>query len=366
MRMQAIETDFGLDLLRRAPIQQSCVLSPLSVMFALAMVQVGSKGNTKMQISNKILDGASDETLLSHLSKLSADIAKAKKGVQTKIANGFFLDELYDDNLNKSYVEKIRKHFSAKVATLDFSDAVTSAKEINDFVSNSTNGKIKKLVNRNTIKDAFFVITNAIYFHGIWQDKFSKNATAKGDFFTAENKSKELDFMKASKEKRMYAEDEDLQLLSLNYMDRSYALNIILPKKKFGLQPLLAKMTGTKLQNLLRRLENKTITISLPKIKLETNFKLKEALMAMGITDMFGWQADLSQITDQYALYVSDAAHKAVFEMDEESTTAAAATAFRGSYKSLVRKLNFIADHPFLLLLTKSRHPLFIGKFTGN
>ncbi|KIH46358.1 hypothetical protein ANCDUO_23591 [Ancylostoma duodenale] len=53
----ATETNFGLDMLRQSPATHSCVVSPISVMFALAMVQMGSKGKTKTQINKAISNG---------------------------------------------------------------------------------------------------------------------------------------------------------------------------------------------------------------------------------------------------------------------------------------------------------------------
>ena len=49
--------------------------------------------------------------------------------------------------------------------------------------------------------------------------------------------------------------------------------------------------------------------------------------------------------------------------MDEESTTASAATGFGLGFKMGIPTVDFIANHPFLFVLTKSGHPLFMGKF---
>lgn len=49
-------------------------------------------------------------------------------------------------------------------------------------------------------------------------------------------------------------------------------------------------------------------------MKLNTEFKLKEALIAMGVTRMFSDNAELAGISDSH-LVISDAVHKAVFEV---------------------------------------------------
>lgn len=50
-------------------------------------------------------------------------------------------------------------------------------------------------------------------------------------------------------------------------------------------------------------------------MKITTNFKLKEALIAMGVTAVFTDAADLSGVTKKPPLKVSDAAHRAIIEV---------------------------------------------------
>ncbi|KAK6045735.1 hypothetical protein COOONC_16760 [Cooperia oncophora] len=131
----------------------------------------------------------------------------------------------------------------------------------------------------------------------------------------------------------LYAEDDELQLLSLQYADRSFAFNIFLPKTRFGLDEVRSKLTGEKIQQLLSKLETTFVSITIPKMKIETDFKLKEALMAMGVTNIFSDKADLTGIAEKPPLKVSRAAHRAIIEVDEEGTTAAAVTLFEENTK---------------------------------
>ncbi|EPB70150.1 serine proteinase inhibitor [Ancylostoma ceylanicum] len=373
----AAETDFGLKMLQHAPANESVVVSPLSVIFAMSMIQAGAKGTTKSQINDVISKGfqiekksietknlgASDEDTADHYSKLSQQVLTATDGVQTRIANAFFLNKGYE--VEKDYEEAITKKFSAKVESHDFDNADETAKIIDDFVSNATEGKIKDIVNAYSVRDAFSLIVNAIYFTAEWEYKFYNEGNTKQMFYSAEGNGKELDFMNDMEEHRLYAEDDDTQVLSLNYKDTSYAFNIFLPKKRFGLGELVEKLDGEKIQHLLSKLEIAYISLTIPKMKVETDFMLKEALMGMGVTDMFSDGADLSGISTSSALKISKAAHKAIIEVDEEGTVAAAATMFKAVPMMLVMEepKKFVADHPFLFILTKDRNPLFMGRF---
>ncbi|KAK6045013.1 hypothetical protein COOONC_17481, partial [Cooperia oncophora] len=136
---------------------------------------------------------------------------------------------------------------------------------------------------------------------------------------------------------------------------------------RLGLNSLRSKLTGERIQKLLSKLKDTLVTVTIPKMKIETGFKLKEALMAMGVTQMFSGNADLTGISKAPPLHISDAAHRAIIEVDEGGTTAAAATIFFGIPVSLriggPQPVTFRADHPFLFILTKDNNPLFMGQF---
>ncbi|EYC33142.1 hypothetical protein Y032_0002g622 [Ancylostoma ceylanicum] len=173
-----------------------------------------------------------------------------------------------------------------------------------------------------------------------------------------------IEFVNESDEERLYAEDQDMQLLSLRYKDPSYALNIFLPKNRFAIEQLREKLDGAYIQHMFSQLNMTSLRISIPKIKIETDFRLEEALMAMNVSEMFNDSADLTGITDSLRLKVSSATHKAIIEVDEDGTTAAAVTLFKLIPRfAPPESVIFSADHPFIFILTKDKNPLFIGQY---
>ncbi|XGW30218.1 hypothetical protein V3C99_009312 [Haemonchus contortus] len=359
----SIETDFGLRMLRYASANDSTVVSPISVIFALATVQAGSKGTTKSQINSVISKGASDTEVEEHYSKLFHQIMNATNGVKSRIANGLFLNKQF--KVESSYEQSIRKRYEAKVEALDFGRAKEAVKVIDNFIAKTTEGKIHDMINEGSVEGAYSLIVNAIYFTAEWKFKFDKDSNSKGPFYSSAGKEREVEFMNEYDEHRLYAEDNDLQVLSLQYLDTSYALNIFLPKSRFGLNEVRSKLTGERIQSLLSKLEQTYISITIPKVKIETDFKLKEALIGMGVTDMFNDNANLTGISKEHPLRVSDAAHRAIIEVDEDGTTAAAASLFKVVPESAPAEgpVQFKADHPFLFILTKDNNPLFMGQF---
>ncbi|KHJ95382.1 serine proteinase inhibitor [Oesophagostomum dentatum] len=307
------ETDFGLDMIRQSPANVQLVVSPLSVIFALTMIQAGAKGKTKTQINQVISKGASDNEITNFYSTLSQDIGKASNGVQTRIANAFFLDMKY--RIEKQYADTITRKYGAKIDALNFAQTAQTAKTINAFISKTTAGKIDDLVTEDMVRGAFSLVVNAIYFTAKWEYEFDKSSTSNLTFYSSSNKQRKIEFLNEFGKNRMYAEDRDMQVLSLRYKDTSYAFNVFLPKVRYGLDALRKKLTGATIQKLLSQLRSTYMTISLPKMKIETDFKLKKALMAMGVTEMFSDNADLSGITKLLPLKVSDAVHKAIIEV---------------------------------------------------
>ncbi|VDM73718.1 unnamed protein product [Strongylus vulgaris] len=117
-------------------------------------------------------------------------------------------------------------------------------------------------MNNGVARHALSLIVNAIYFTAEWEYKFYSESNTKQKFFSSETDAREMDFMNDMEEHRLYAEDDSVQVLSLQYKDTSYAFNIFLPKKRFGLEELKESLNGAKIQHLLSKLEIAYISVS--------------------------------------------------------------------------------------------------------
>ncbi|WKY13029.1 hypothetical protein Q1695_004109 [Nippostrongylus brasiliensis] len=365
------EIRFGIKMVVHGEGDESAVVWPISVISALAMLEDGAKGETKSQIANAIANGCPDEYLQSYYSHLSSLIQQANNDV-------FFLNKQY--NIDKDYESTIIRKYSAKVQSLDFTSTSDAAKTINDFIESTTQGKIQDMIVSTMMEGAFSLIVDAIHFSAKWSVPFE--STTKGTFYNSATNRRQVDFMNAYRRRAMYAEDHDLKVLSLPYEDTSFAFNIILPKTSCGLEEFHSVFAGSKIQWLLSRMEMTDITYKIPKMKIETDLKLKEALIAMGVSEMFSGGADFSGVTESPSLRISDAVHRAIIEVDEEGTTASAANGFVATAGSaftldepkkfeadhpspfiLTKDKKFEADHPFWFMLAKDNNPLFIGQF---
>lgn len=175
-------TEFGFRLLQRLVGDQpmgNVFFSPFSVSSALAMTLNGAGGQTERDMAQTLgLENITrDEASRMYgvlLSSLAADL-----GVKLRMANALW--GRHGLKFAPDFQERCRRFYAAPAESLDFSspDAVTT---INDWTSRNTDGKITQLVTRADIAGAVVVLTNAIYFEGLWQTEFRETETQPASF----------------------------------------------------------------------------------------------------------------------------------------------------------------------------------------
>jgi serpin B len=103
------------------------------------------------------------------------------------------------------------------------------------------------------------------------------------------------------------------------------------------------------------------IKLSIPRFKIEYKpQKLKDKLMELGMEQSFSYGADFSGIGKD--LWISDVEHKAVIDVNETGTEAAAVTVIGIATTSMPN--TFIADNPFMFVIADNATGtvLFMGK----
>jgi len=249
--------------------------------------------------------------------------------------------------------------------------------EINNWVARKTANKVKKIVSKDDVTSSTALVSvNAIYFKGNWLYKFRDKLTIDAEFH-AESKSAvggRVKLMRNPKGMFFYGVNSRLQCqaIELPYDGRNMSMFILLPNRmETDVYETGRKLTAGDLVNVRETFSMSSTLVSLwlPRFKLDERLSLSEMLSAMGMSDLFSdGAADLSGIDGEKNLYVSTILHRAVVEVNEEGTEAAAATAVtHGWVKGSVvyYPIEFHADHPFIFSnrdkVTKS--VLFLGRF---
>ena len=321
---------------------------------------------------------------------------------ELRIANGLWLDTSFRPN--PSYVGRLSDHYGSRVEALDIrGDREGSARTINSWASEITRGLISRVVTaRDLGPQTRAVLTNAIYFNGQWQVPFSARLTKPRDFTLSTGTVVKVPMMWNSHLKnhaRYLAIQDDGStfetpkmvergtgdevgypqtgghlLIDLPYKGDGLSMLIIAPRRIDGMERLERLLTQENLDRWSKNLESRTVKVALPRFEVESMFQLKDALMDLGLQDVFSLaESDLSGIalSPSERLFVGEVIHKAVVKVSEEGTQAAAVTAMPVPTSAAPdrRKLvpfipEFRADRPFVFLIRDQRSGavLFVGR----
>lgn len=357
-----VEAQFGLKLLADVTESQiaPCVFSPVSILLSLALVHLGAKGHTKAEIRNSIVNGSTDEQFIEHFSFVNKLMNNSVNDVEALIANRLFVAP--EQAIRKDFTDQLREHYNAGIATIDFKTSEDAAKQINNFISESTKGKIADMIKQDSLKDVDALLVNAVFFQGDWRKKFS--APAESNFSVSATENRLVPMLRELRDDYYYNKDDEWQVIGIPFKDKSAWFAIFLPIQRFGLTENLKTLNAAKFHNLVNNVHQEYIFLTFPKFKLDYKISLNQALGKFGLSELFTERADLSGIGP--GLQLASATHQALIEVDQIGTRAAAATEAKIFFTSghSGDPINIRADHPFLFSIIKDNSPLFMGIYT--
>jgi serine protease inhibitor len=160
----------------------------------------------------------------------------------------------------------------------------------------------------------------------------------------------------------LYAANEKFQVLELPYSSNRLSMMILLPKRGVGMAEVEKTLTAAQIEQLHRTCRPQELSVVLPRFKSASEFRLDNMLKAMGMRNAFIMSAaDFSGITEVKPFFIEAIIHKALVEVNEEGTEAAAAT---GVFFADSVSIAFNADHPFMFLIRHNPTAtiLFMGR----
>ena len=364
---------FSLDFYaKQRSMPGNTVMSPASVAMALSLVHAGAKGDTEKEIGKALQLGGSQDEAAQKMGGLLARWNGEHEAFQLAVANRLFGEKTVA--YEKPYLAEVQRVFAAPLESMDFKgDAEKSRVRINDWVAEQTKDKIRDLLPPMSINSATrLALVNAVYFKSQWMFPFEENMTRDGDFHVAKAKAKTAKMMSQTSyfDHAVYA-DDGVAALQMPYEGREFAMVVLLPTKKDGLEALEASLDTKHWDKWVGGLSGKRVMVQMPKFEIEPAeaMLLSPVLKAMGIEKMFDpGAADLTGIAPaKEQLFISEGYHKGFIKVDESGTEAAAATAMvavAGAAPSSEPPPSFIADHPFVYAIrdVKTGSILFIGR----
>eukprot|EP00798_Chlamydomonas_sp_ICE-L_P022055 gene22055-29120_t len=354
-------------------------ISPVSIYSALALaLNAAGPDSTCHSQLRALLSGSQPPNLLPE-TQLNEGLSKMSEMMRTVAGQGVGAQECSGEDeavaiiANSVWTMKgsmtLKPEYAGLMASLFQATAAeaTSSADINSWVENVSQGKIKQLLDDNAAFEC--VLANALYFKGLWKQAFDPSLTRSKPFTTIGGEEKMLPMMMGKYEKdnraQVVTSPGAYKAVYLPYRGEKYRALVALPDEvgvegmKKALKALTDPNTVTEVMT-----PPKTI-VHLPRFKVEFAIELSPILRSMGVEDMFmRGKADFSQLTDQpESLYVSSVVHKCVVEVDEEGTVAAAATAVIMVRSMAMDPTELVFNRPFVFIIEHidSHAPLFIG-----
>lgn len=369
--------DLGFDLYKQLASQHKNIFfSPYSISTALAITYVGARDSTQLEMRNVLHVAVTDEGLNEGFSRLNKFLISGNVSASFGMPQIFQANSLWlQKNLRvlPGFQTAVNNYWKGSFKQVDFRSSPESARSmINSWVMERTQSRIADILQSgDVVSDTRLVIVSAIFMKAFWEHPFESNVTKFAPFFKDDQSTISVAMMNHIGS-FPYRRLNDFDLLELPYISRKsfgprLAMYILLPHRVDGISLEETIFTGNKWADLIKGLENKRVSVSLPKFKLEESLHLSEVLKSLGMAEAFAKNADFSGITGRKDLSISSVVHKAFISVDEGGTEAAAATSISMNVTAIrepAEPIIFNADHPFIFIIVEktTQTILFMGR----
>ena len=354
-KVASANNNFAVSLYHQLPNDgKNVFFSPISIYMAMSMLYEATSPDAGEQIRNVF---GFDPDLNSRYNDTAHTLSSLnREDPHATLAMANALWTTTENPIPVKYVNTIRDAYLATVEGISTSDG---HKRINQWASDNTNEKIKKVVEQLDSLTAA-VLTNAIYFKGTWATQFDPEDTRPHDFDTG-NGTVSADMMFVSGQFD-YADTGQEQVLRMPYGGDRLSMLVVLPRGTDGIDSLEERLSADLITEWQETLYNEEVLVNFPKFETRTEYILNKQLKQLGVTDVFGI-GSLPVISEK--AWVSAVKHDGYVNVNEEGTEAAAVTTIIIVKESEpAPPPRFVADHAFVYLIidNESGTILFMGK----
>lgn len=348
--------------------EENLLISPLSVMLALAMTANGADGETKAEME-ALLGGSLtieqlNEYLYSYVNALPSD-----EKYKVEIANSiWFKDNESAITVSPEFLQTNADYYGAAAYKAPFDDQ--TVKDINNWVDQNTDGMIEEIINAldpNTV----MCLINALVFDAEWSKPYSESSVREGIFTSQDGEKRTVEMMHSSES--IYLSDEFATGFIKHYEKAKYSFVALLPNEGVDIYDYIASLTADSLRETLGSAQyGSMVNAAMPKFTYDYSLEMKELLSELGIPTAFDKNAaDFSRLGQSLIyerFYIAQVFHKTHITVNELGTKAGAATAVImngvGGMPDII--YNVTLDRPFVYLIIDNENnlPLFIGALT--
>ncbi|XP_008048398.1 protein Z-dependent protease inhibitor [Carlito syrichta] len=277
------------------------------------------------------------------------------------LAHGSLAFTHKDFDVRETFRRASRRYFGTECVPTDFGNASQATRLVNRYVSQETQGKIPKLFDE-VDPETKLLLVEYVLFKGKWLTPFDPAFTEADAFY--------LDKYKAVKVPMMYRAgefastfDRDLRCHVLKLPYRGNATMLVVLMERIGDHLALEDYLTTDLvESWLRNMKARQMEVFLPKFKLDQKYEMHELLKQMGIRRIFTPWADLSELSATANLHVSKVLQRAVIEVNEKGTEAAAGTLVEMMAYSMPPIVKVDRPFHFMIYEETTRMLLFLGR----
>ncbi|ABS28354.1 serpin family protein [Anaeromyxobacter sp. Fw109-5] len=365
----------ALDLYRVLSLEaeENLFFSPQSIAFALSMTYPGAAGETAAAFERTLHVSIPEPDY--HRAMNDLDRQLRSRGAGAKAADGQpfrlrLVNQLFAQRgfaFEPPFLDVLAQEYGADVRLLDFASAPEPSRgAINGWVAQETEDRILDLLPQGTITtDTRAVLVNAIYFNAAWAKPFDPALTRDREFTLLDGSRVAVPTMSSADLAARAAQVDGVEVVELPYDGGELSMLLLVPPSG-ALAALEQALTPERLAEYVAALRAEHLALTLPRFEVRSSLALKPPLAALGLEVAFSELADLSRMSSQADLLVSDVVHQAFVKVNEAGTEAAAATAVIIGVTSMPTIRPVAIDRPFLFVVRDDATGalVFVGRVT--
>ena len=354
--------EFSINLFKKTLSESdNSLISPLSVILALAMTANGADSETLSQMEEVLGKDIPLSDLNEYLYYYVRNLLSEDK-MKLAIANSiWFRDDEERLKVEKDFLQTNADYYHASIYKAPFDQ--TTLDDINNWVNINTDGMIDQIIDQIDADTVMYLI-NAVVFDAEWQNVYNKENIYEDEFTAVDGEKHNVEFMRSVESS--YLDDGNATGFVKPYYDGKYSFVTLLPNQGVSIDDYIESLSGESFIALLDNTENTPVNASLPKFSYDYEIKMNDALKALGMPEGFSPDdADFSKMGHSSIgnIYIGKVLHKTYITVDELGTKAGAVTKVEMNDEAYMETKNVVLDRPFVYAIIDNETdlPIFIG-----
>ena len=357
----ASNNDFAFNLFRKVRGETSSIVSPLSITYALGMLNNGATGKTQQEINQTLGFGeAGADGINAFCQKMLTEAGTLDEKTKALISYTIFVNEGKGCYLQDDFIAKANDFYNVQPQNRNFFDGETMD-VINQWANDHTEGMIPEVLDEESFNSlAVSYLLNALYFKGMWSEPFDVAETKEEAFGGGSAVPMMHNYVECE-----YAENSLYQTIVLPYGNGAYRMKIFLPREGKTIDDVLNTLNSN---NWKTKGQQDDVDLKLPRFETENNINLVNTMSDLGMPTAFTAAAEFPYLCiNKNDIFIGNMFQVAKIKLDEQGTEAAAGTVIKVS-DGMGPEVDFHATRPFLYIISEQSTGaiFFIGQYTGE